>query len=132
MAMVVLPIYSTTATVVLGPADRPPTGRMVSQIMQSYRLRALLCHLMIFEQLEEEREPEALEHVKGLDFLLYAGERLSFETENLLSQLTNVYQFYGSTEIGTAQILISLREDCAYLEWHPIWGADMQPSEYEA
>ena len=58
MAMVVLLIYSTTATVVLGPADRPPTGRMVSQIMQLYRLKALFCSPDIFEQLVEE--PEAL------------------------------------------------------------------------
>ena len=81
MAMVVLPIYSTTATVVLVPADRPPTGRMVSQIMQSYRLKALFCPPIIFEQLEEERELEALENVKGLDFLLYGGGRLPSETE---------------------------------------------------
>lgn len=42
-----------------------------------------------------------------------------------------VCQFYGSTEIATAQTLIPLREDWAYLEWHPSWGADMQPSEHE-
>lgn len=91
--MVVLLIYSTTATVVLRPADRPPTGRMVSQIMQSYRLKALFCPPVIFEQLEEEREPEALEHVRELDFLLYAGGSLSSETGNLLSQLINICQF---------------------------------------
>ena len=93
MAMVVLLNYSTMATVVLGPTDRPPTGRMVSQIIQRYRSRALSCPPIIFEQLEEEREPEALEHVKELDFLLYAGGSLSSETRNLLSQLTNIYQF---------------------------------------
>ena len=130
MALVVLPIYSTTATVVLGPADRPPTGRMVSQIMQRYHLRALFCPPIIFEQLVQE--PEALEHANGLDFLSYAGGPLSSETGTLLGQLTNVCSFYGSTETGAAQTLIPLREDWAFLEWHPSWGADMQPSEDEA
>ena len=127
MAFVVLPIYSTMATVVLGPADRPPTGHIVSQIMQRYRLRALFCPPIIFEQLVQE--PEALEHAKGLDFLLYAGGPLSSETGDLLSQVTDVCQFYGSTETGAAPTLIPLREDWASLEWHPSWGADMQPSE---
>ncbi len=130
MALVVLPIYSTTATVVLGPADRPPTGRMVSQIMQRYHLRALFCPPIIFEQLVQE--PEALEHANGLDFLSYAGGPLSSETGTLLGQLTNVCSFYGSTETGAAQTLIPLRGDWAFLEWHPTWGADMQPSEDEA
>ena len=124
MALVVLPIFSTTATVVLGPADRPPTGRMVSQIMQRYHLRALFCPPVIFEQLVQE--PEALEHANGLDFIGYAGGPLSSETGNLLGQLTNVCSLYGSTETGVAQTLVPLREDWAFLEWHPSWGADMQ------
>ena len=130
MALVVLPIYSTTVTVVLGPADRPPTGRMVSQIMQRYHLRALFCPPIIFEQLVQELE--ALQHANGLDFILYAGGPLSSETGNLLSSLTNVCQFYGSTETGAAQTLIPLRDEWAFLEWHPSWGADMQPHEDEA
>ena len=130
MALVVLPIFSTTATVVLGPADRPPTGRMVSQIMQRYHLRALFCPPVIFEQLVQE--PEALEHANGLEFIGYAGGPLSSETGNLLGQLTNVCSLYGSTETGVAQTLVPLREDWAFLEWHPSWGADMQPSEDEA
>lgn len=127
MALVVLPIYSTTATVVLGPADRPPTGRLVSQIMQRYYLKALFCPPIIIEQLMQE--PGALQQANGLDFILYAGGPLSSETGNLLSPMTNVCQFYGSTEMGAAQTLIPLREDWAFLEWHPSLGADMQPSE---
>ena len=127
MALVALPIYSTTATVVLGPADRPPNGHLVSEIMQHYKLRALFCPPTIFEQLV--LEPEGLEQAKRLDFLLYAGGPLSTNTGNLLSQVTNVCQFYGSTETSAVQALVPLREDWASLEWHPSCRVDMQPSE---
>ena len=130
MALVALPIYSTTATVVLGPADRPPTGHIVGEIMQHYKLRALLCPPTIFEQLVIE--PEGLEQAKGLDFLLYAGGPLSTTTGNLFSEVTEVCQFYGSTETAAIQALVPLREDWASLEWHPSCRVDMQPSEDEA
>ena len=130
MALVVLPIYSTTATVVLGPADKPPTGHLACQIMQRYRLRALFCPPTIFEQLVQE--PEGLEQAKRLDFLLYAGGPLSTSTGDLLSQVTDVCQFYGSTETGTIQALVPQREHWASLEWHPSVGVDMQPSEDDA
>ena len=130
MALVALPIYSTAATVVLGPADRPPTGHLVSDIMQHYKLRALFCPPTIFEQLV--MEPEGLEQAKRLDFLLYAGGPLSTTTGNLLSQVTDVCQFYGSTETGAIPALVPLREDWASLEWHPSCRVDMQPSEDEA
>ena len=127
MALIALPIFSTTATVVLGPVDRPPTGHLASEIMKYYELRALFCPPTIFEQLV--LEPEGLEQAKRLDFLIYAGGPLSTTTGNLLSQVTDVCQFYGSTETGGAQALVPLREDWPSLEWHPVYGADMQPCE---
>ena len=124
VSYVVLPIYSTTATVVLGPPDRPSTGRIAYQIMQLLNIRALFCPPSIFEELLNE--PEGLELAKRLDFLLYAGGPLSNNTGTRLSQLTDVCQFYGQTETGAAQALVPLREDWASLEWHPMYGADMQ------
>ncbi|KAI9879042.1 MAG: hypothetical protein M1830_009784 [Pleopsidium flavum] len=130
VSLIVIPIYSTTATVVLGPADKPSTGQMASQIMHRYHLRALFCPPTIFEQLVQE--PQGLEQAKRLDFLLYAGGPLSTNTGNLLSQVTDVCQFYGQTETGAVQALVPLREDWASLEWHPKYGADMQPSMDDA
>ncbi len=130
MALIALPIFSTTATVVLGPADRPPTGHVVCQIMHHYKLRALFCPPTIFEQLV--MESEGLEQARQLDFLLYAGGPLSTTTGNLLSQATDVCQFYGSTETGAVPALVPLREDWASLEWHPSYRVDMQLSEDEA
>ena len=130
MALVVLPIYSTTATVVLGPADRPPTGHLASEIMKHYDLRALFCPPTIFEQLI--MEPEGLEQAKRLDFLLYAGGPLTTTTGDLLSQVTDVCQFYGATETSAISTLVPKREDWASLEWHPSLRVDMQPCEDDA
>ncbi len=130
VSLVAIPIFSTTATVVLGPPDRPPTGHLISEIMGYYDLRALFCPPSVFEQLV--MEPEGLEQAKRLDFLLYAGGPLSTNTGNLLSQATDVCQFYGQTETGAIAALVPLREDWASLEWHPSFCADMQPCEDEA
>lgn len=110
---------------VIGPPDRPPTGHLLAQIMQHYQLRALFCPPITLEQLVQE--PEGLERVKQLDFLMFAGGPLSSTTGNILSKLTDISQFYGSTEMGAPPTLVPLREDWAYLEFHPSWGADMQP-----
>ncbi|MCJ1251187.1 hypothetical protein MMC30_008418 [Trapelia coarctata] len=124
VSLIVIPIYSTTATVVLGPSDKPSTGHIACQIMRQFHVRALFCPPFIFEQLVQE--PQGMENSKKLDFLLYAGGPLSITTGNLLSQVTDVCQFYGQTETGPAQTLVPIREDWASLEWHPLYGADMQ------
>ena len=98
--------------------------------MQRFQIKALFCPPSIFEQLVQE--DAGLELAKGLDFILYAGGPLSTGTGSKLSQVTEVCQFYGSTEAGAAQTLIPGKEDWEYLEWHPNYGADMQPSEDDA
>ena len=77
------------------------------------------------------QDPEGLERTRRLDFILNAGGPLSSATGDALSQVMDVCQFYGSTETDAAQALVPLREDWASLEWHPSWGADMQPTEDE-
>ena len=98
--------------------------------MRIFEIRAIFCPPTIYEQLVQEEG--WLERAKDLDFILYAGGPLLSNTGNRLSQVTNVCQFYGSTEAGGAQTLVTEREDWEYLEWHPGFGADMQPSEDDA
>ena len=98
--------------------------------MHHYRLRAVFSPPSIFEHLVQD--PEALQQVKNLEFLMYAGGPLSDPAGNLLSQMTDVCQFYGQTETGPAQALVPLRADWAYLEWHPLYGAHMEPSVDDA
>ncbi len=98
--------------------------------MRHFPLRAVFSPPSILEQLVQE--PEALEQAKHLDFVMYAGGALSDTAGNLLSQMADVCQFYGQTETGPAQALVPLREDWAYSEWHPLYGAHMEPSEDDA
>ena len=127
--MLIFPIFCTS-TVVIGPADKPPSGFLLSQIMRRIRLRALFCPPIILEQLVQE--PDALEKVRHLDFITYAGGPLSDITGNLLSQETDVCQFYGSTEMNVIPLLVPRREDWAAMEFHPAYGVDMQLADDDA
>ncbi|KAL8935232.1 MAG: hypothetical protein Q9216_005528 [Gyalolechia sp. 2 TL-2023] len=130
MAFIVLPIYSSESSLVLGPANKPSTGQTAAEVMRRFNLKALFCPPNIFEQLLQE--PEALEHAKKLDFVMYAGGPLTKATGTALSKVTDVCQFYGSTETVPVQTLVPLREDWDTLEWHPLFGADMRPSVDDA
>jgi thioester reductase-like protein len=124
--MVVLPIWYTNATIVLSPPSRPPTGQMVSEIMDQFRIKSIFCPPIIAEQLVQE--PGGLEKCASLNFILYAGGPLSQSAGDALSRVTDVCQFYGSTEVGAIQALVPRREDWASLEWHPKYEAIMEPA----
>ncbi|KAL8721404.1 MAG: hypothetical protein Q9225_001919 [Loekoesia sp. 1 TL-2023] len=130
MAFIVLPIYSSESSLVLGPADKPATGQTAAEVMRRFDLKALFCPPNIFEQLLQV--PDAIEQTKKLEFILYAGGPLTTATGTALSKVTDVCQFYGSTETIPVQTLVPLREDWDTLEWHPLFGADMQPSVDDA
>ncbi|PVH91878.1 NRPS-like enzyme [Periconia macrospinosa] len=124
-SMVMLPIYYN-ATLVLNPPTRPPTGHLVSEIMDHFKLKSIFCPPIIAEQLVQEAG--GLEKCKSLKFLLYAGGPLSQTAGDALSKVTDVCQFYGQTETGPIQALVPKREDWASLEWHPMQEAIMEPS----
>ena len=102
--MILLPTYYSNATLVLGPSTRPPTGHMVSEIMDHFKLKSIFCPPIIAEQLVQE--PGGLEKCKNLKFLLYAGGPLSQAAGEALSKVTDVCQFYGQTETGPIQALV--------------------------
>lgn len=119
-------------TVVLALGDRPPSGEMVSQIMNQMTLRSLYCPPTIFEELI--REPEGLKQMSKLDFVIFTGGPLSPETGNELAKVTTVCQLFGSTETGSIPALIPERENWPYFEWHPVYQLDMQevyPGSFE-
>lgn len=126
LSMIMLPIYYTNATLILAPPTRPPTGSMLSEIMEHFVLKSIFCPPIIAEQLVQE--PNGVEKCKNLKFLLYAGGPLSQPAGSALSKVTDVCQFYGQTETGPIQALVPRREDWESLEWHPIQEAIMEPS----
>jgi len=115
---------------VLGPADKPSTGQTAAEVMRRFDLKALFCPPNIYEQLLQE--PDAIERAKKLKFLMYAGGPLTTATGTALSKVTDVCGFYGSTETSPVQALVPLREDWDTLEFHPLYGADFQPSDDDA
>jgi thioester reductase-like protein len=125
-SMVMLPIYYSNATLVMSPPTRPPTGNVVSEIMDHFPLKSIFCPPIIAEQLVQE--PGGLEKCRSLNFLLYAGGPLSQAAGDALSKVTDVCQFYGQTETGAIQAFVPKREDWASLEWHPMQEARMEPS----
>lgn len=124
-SMVLLPIYYQNAKLVMSPPTRPPTGHLVSEIMDQFKLKSIFCPPIVAEQLVQEAG--GIEKCKSLKFLLYAGGPLSQSAGEALSAVTDVCQFYGQTETGAIQALVPRREDWASLEWHPAQEAVMKP-----
>lgn len=124
-SMVLLPIYYQNAKLVMSPPTRPPTGHLVSEIMDQFKLKSIFCPPIVAEQLVQEAD--GIEKCKNLKFLLYAGGPLSQSAGEALSAVTDVCQFYGQTETGAIQALVPRREDWASLEWHPAQEAVMKP-----
>lgn len=124
-SMVLLPIYYQNAKLVMSPPTRPPTGHLVSEIMDQFKLKSIFCPPIVAEQLVQEAD--GIEKCKNLKFLLYAGGPLSQSAGEALSAVTDVCQFYGQTETGAIQALVPRREDWASLEWNPAQEAIMEP-----
>lgn len=124
-SMVLLPIYYQIAKLVMSPPTRPPTGHLVSEILDQFKLKSIFCPPIVAEQLVQE--PDGIEKCKNLKFLLYAGGPLSQSAGEALSKITDVCQFYGQTETCAIQALVPTRENWASLEWNPLQEAEMEP-----
>lgn len=124
-AYIDLPIFSTCASVVFGPAKLPPSGYVLCEILKYQNVRAFYVPPSIIEQWAAE--PGAEEQAKQLDFVLYGGGPLSPHVGDKLNLTTNVCQMYGSLEIGQVQLLVPQPGEWAYMELNPYEEADMQP-----
>jgi hypothetical protein len=125
-AYIDLPIFSTTASVVFGPTHLPPSGTLLSNILQQQQIRAFYVPPFIIEQWAIESL--ASEQAKQLDFILYGGAPLSPHVGDTLSKVTDLCQMYGSLELGQIQLLVPQKGEWSYLELNPFEEADMQPT----
>ncbi|MCJ1421898.1 hypothetical protein MMC32_008265 [Xylographa parallela] len=125
-AILILPLFSTSATIVLGPSTVPPSGHIMHEAIrhQKQTIKAFYVPPSVLEQWAQEGE--ALEQAKQLDFVLYGGGPLSPVIGDLLSQVTDVCQMYGSAETGQIQLLVPQRGEWPYMEWNPFEEVDMQ------
>ena len=121
------PDVSDAAAPVLGPPFWPSNGFMVSEIMKQLVLRGLFITPSIAEHILQE--PAGIDYFKRLSFLCYRGGPLSDQVGDQLTRILDLCQFYGSTEALSAPQLVAKPEDWAYMEWHPDFKCEMQPSE---
>lgn len=121
----ILPVFSKTATVIMGPPRTPPSGFLTAEILTMQDVRALWLPPFIIEQWASE--PKAMEQAQDLDFILFGGDTLAPGVGNRLSEVTDVCQIYGSLEMGQVQMLVPLPGQWEYLEPNPYEECDMQP-----
>ncbi|KAI9794020.1 MAG: putative NRPS-like protein biosynthetic cluster [Peltula sp. TS41687] len=126
ISYVVIPVFSDSASLVLGPPLAPPNGSLTNEIMKYQKLRAIFCPPIVIDQLMQE--PTGFERLSRLDFLVYAGGPLSPSTGDRLKDKVDLGQFYGATEYAQIHTFVPHPEDWGYLEWIPTVKADMQPS----
>ena len=124
-----MPAFSSTATPILGPPLRPPSGFLASDILNSQDVRALFVPPTIVEQLLDE--PQGLEKCQKMDFVCYAGGPLSQSAGDSLKDTVDLCQYYGATESSNIQQLLPSRENWAYMEWHPACNIEMQPYDLQ-
>lgn len=124
-AYIDLPIFASSATVVFGPTDLPPSGYLLSEILKTQDVRAFYVPPFIIEQWSVE--PAADEQARKLKFILYGGGPLSPHIGDKLNKVTRVCQMYGSLEVGQVQLLVPRPGQWSYMELNPYEECDMQP-----
>ncbi|KAJ5232385.1 hypothetical protein N7468_005341 [Penicillium chermesinum] len=117
MAFTLLPIFSKTATAVMGPPMMPPSGYLVDAIMKQQDVKALYLPPSIIDQWASD--PESLEQAENLDFILYSGGPLAQATGDKLDDVTDICQIYGALEMGQIQGLMPQAGDWQYIEPNP-------------
>lgn len=115
----------------IGPPLKTPSAQVLRDIVSisQGQLKALFMPPSVAEQLLQELDGLAL--FRGIDFLCYAGGPLSQNAGDLLSGVTGLCQYYGSTETFQVQQLVPHPRDWAYMEWHPQSKIQMQPYSME-
>ncbi|KAL8949569.1 MAG: hypothetical protein Q9222_004328 [Ikaeria aurantiellina] len=127
VATVIVPIFSESATPVLGPSTRPASGAIVRDIMYHNRLKSLFVPPSILEQLLQE--PGSLEAIAKLEWLAYTGGPLSPSAGDVVCRVVDLCQYFGITETLPLQQLVPSREDWSYIEWNPCRKIEMQRSD---
>lgn len=109
---------------IIGP-DKPLSVEHMVGLMKATRPRAGLIPPSVLEDLS--RSKEALECLKGLDFVCFGGAPLAPETGDRLRKYVKVVAAIGASEIGWIPAFIPEDEtDWSYFEWNPAYGIDMQ------
>ncbi|RAK99767.1 acetyl-CoA synthetase-like protein [Aspergillus ibericus CBS 121593] len=124
-AYTLMPLFSHTAAFVMGPLSVPPSGSLLSAILQQQpQIRAIYAPPFMIEQWV--LEPGAYDQARRLDFILFGGGALAPRVGHKLSRVTDVRQMYGSMETCHIQVLIPQPGEWEYLEFNKCEEYEMQ------
>ncbi|KAL8947218.1 MAG: hypothetical protein Q9222_006475, partial [Ikaeria aurantiellina] len=122
---VILPVFTHTVPL-FGPPLRPASGTLVTEIMQQQNVRGLFLPPVVAEQLLHDNN--GLKYFQDLDVFCYAGGPLSQAAGDVISTVTTVCQYYGSTETGQIRQLVPEPQDWSYIQFHPHCKLELQPA----
>lgn len=109
---------------ILPPVGRIPTAEMNLEMIKAGKPQVGFFPPSILEDLAEM--PGGMDALKTIDFILFAGAPLAFETGEKISKVARIQTIIGSTEAGLLDSYIN--EDPAdwmYFEFCPWTGAHM-------
>ncbi|KAK4983486.1 putative NRPS-like protein biosynthetic cluster [Elasticomyces elasticus] len=122
IAQGMIPILYNT-TVLLGPADKPPSGEICSAIMRQVKIHSIYTPPTVLEQLL--LEPGGLEQAGTCNFIIFSGGPLAPSTGDQVAKVTDLGQYIGSTEIGIIPGILPRPETWRYFEFHPVFGCEL-------
>lgn len=109
---------------IIGP-DRPLSVEHLVGLMTATRPTASIFPPSVLEDMSHS--DEALECLKGLDFVCFGGAPLAHKTGDHLRKYTKIISIIGASEMGWIPAFVPEDEnDWSYFEWNPAYGVDMQ------
>lgn len=121
MFQIIAPIFYGTVNV-LGPFDKPLHTELVHQIHKNGNIKGGMYVPSLLDDLCQSSE--ALEHLKQMDVVCFAGGALSLETGRLISAAALLLTTMGSTETGFPPSLEVSQDDWNYFQFHPSSGIE--------
>ncbi|CAG8978956.1 hypothetical protein HYALB_00012408 [Hymenoscyphus albidus] len=121
-------------TIVFGPVDQLPTGKIAFDMIRSMKFNGLLMVPSLLDWVFADHGEELKEHLGSLEHVHWLGAPLGQATGDwVINNLPNVilWQIYGSTEAFVQPLLISARSHWNHIEFHPTVGPSLEPIDEE-
>lgn len=110
--------------IVLPPPDKPVTPELSDEIIRSGLVDGAFLAPAIIDAIA--KEPEFLENLRKLRFVIFAGAPLSTEIGDVVRSRTRLLNAYGQTELGLMDEYRPDDEDYAYVEFGRLSNIELQ------
>ncbi|OBT53428.1 hypothetical protein VE04_06668 [Pseudogymnoascus sp. 24MN13] len=113
---------------VIGPPDCPLTGKMVVEIAKRIELDGIIMVPSMFDVVFSEYRDEIRPYLGSLRHICWLGGPLAFSTGEWIVNNTNadLWQVFGSTEVGAYFMMSPPKSHWQYMEFHPITGPSVE------